>query len=295
MQATSFPVWVAGVACGLAAGALVLAVSLAWDNHSLRGQLSASREQLANAGGQVADLRSQQTSTATELESQQQQLAALQADLDALRQDAASEAADPESPRLVRARIFAGGRYLGLGWVQAAPAGADAGDGTAGLATVVADQPVAVQPGGAWASPPPQAASAVSFAQAYQYQPYLYTVGWVDGYCPTNREPRPPFSPPPNVDPPPATVAAPTPAPAPVSNFSATGRRQRLLPNRFPPRVPLPFPTPRIPTGGQRNPPMQMPRQSSGPPAVAANPFAPANNPASRITPAPISGRPWQR
>lgn len=297
MQATSFPVWVAGVASGLAAGAVVLAFSLAWDNHSLRGQLTDSREQLASAAGQVADLRDQQSSTAAELAVQQQQLAALQADLDTLRQNAASEAADPVSPRLARARIFAGGRYLGLGWVQATPAGGAAGDGSAGFATVVADQPVATQPGGSWASSPPQVASAVSFAQAYQYQPYLYTVGWVDGFCPTNREPRPPFSPLPSVDPPPATVTSttPLPTPAPVANFGATSGRQRLRLNRLPPRAPLPFPNSGMLAGGQRNPSIQMPRQSFGSPAVTANTIAPASNPRSRITPTPIYGRPWQR
>ncbi len=282
--------WVAGTASGLAVGALVLVGSLAWHNHTLRGQLAAAREQAANATAEVASLRSQQAVTAAELDAQKQQLATLQADMTALQQNAAGDS----SPRLVRARIFAGGQYYGMGWVQSAGTNTVPG----GLATVIADQAATPPPSGAWASPPTQTAAAVSFTQTSQYWPYLYTVGWIDGYCPTNRWPRQPFAPSPSTDPLPPTFAANAPLP-PVAPTGitppATSRFQRLLPTRRPLRIPAPFPIPGVPTGFQSRTAFPVPRQVSGAPSVAGATVAAANRPALRTLPSQVSGSPWQR
>lgn len=284
--------WVASAASGLAVGALVLAGSLAWHNHALRGQLSATREQAANATAQVASLRSEQAATAAELDSQKQQLAALQADMTTLQQNADGAS----SPRLVRARIFAGGQYYGMGWVQTTPAGTNTVPG--GLATVVADQAATPPPSGAWANQPTQTAAAGSFTQTYQYWPYLYTVGWIDGYWPTNREPRPPFAPSPSTDPLPPTLTANAPLPpATPARMTppATSRFQRLLPTRIPLRVQTPFPTPGVPTGVQSRTVLPVPRQVPGAPSVAGATMATANRPLLRSLPTSASGSPWQR
>ncbi len=301
IQASRIPIWVAGAASGLAAGAFVLALSLAWNNRALREHLADAKDQLGDAAKQVADLRTQQAATAAELEAQHRQLAALQADLDAWRQNAANEAAPPDTPRLVRARVFAGGQYLGLGWVQSTPAGADANAGMSGLATVVADHPATSPPGASWGYQPPQTATAVSFSQAYQYQPYLYTTGWVDGYWPTNREPHQPFapaaSPRPGADPQPPT-AAPT-SPAAVTASGASGSRQRILATRMTLPARLPYANSGIGASGQRIAPAPLPRPNSRVPAPAQTPFRPVNPAGSRITPAPVpnanAGLRWQR
>lgn len=294
MQAARISIGIAGTASGLAVGALVLAASLAWHNQALRSQLSAAQQQAANATAEVASLRSQQAATAAELDSQKQQLAALQVDMATLQQNAESGS----SPRLIRARIFAGGRYYGMGWVQTGPASADADDATPRVATVVADQAATPPPSGAWASHPTQNAAAVSFTQTYQYWPYLYTVGWIDGYCPTNRWPRQPFAPSPGTDPRPPTVAANAPVP-PVAPTGitppGTSRFQRLLPTRRPLPATTSFPIPGIPVGVQANTAPPVPRQISVAPAVAGAVVPTANRPVMRTLPAQASGSPWQR
>jgi hypothetical protein len=266
MKARSSLVVAAGVLTGLAVTLACITFALVWETHSLR-------RQLAGAAEEAARMRARHQDT-------QQDLAAHRVQLDALANEVASlkEAANSPSTEDAaaavnarRARIFAGNRLVGLGWVVTAPT-SSAGDQPAGVA--LANVMLDASPAGV--TPPPQATpesgpSAPGGAFAYQYRyetypywPYLYTSGWVQWpWCsnspPFDGVPTPPLS----QDARPSTPAPPTASagsPAPIL-ASMPGPSPAALRNRFPtptvalgqPRaVPaartLPAPAPTLPT-----------------------------------------------
>lgn len=278
MKARSSLVVAAGVLSGLALTLACITFALLWETHSLR-------RQLVGATGEAARWRAQHENT-------QQDLAAHRAQLDALANEVANlreASSPPPAPgddaeaalNARRARIFAGNRLVGLGWVMTAPTGAG-GDQSAGvaLANVMLDaSPAGVVPPTPATSAAGSAAPGGAYAYQYRYEnypywPYLYTSGWVQWPWCTN---SPPFdgranSLPGQDTPPsgPTVPTTPTPAPAPIL-ASMAGPSPAALRSRLP--------TPAVALGQSRAIPAARTFPTPAP-ALPASRLAPAGNPA---------------
>jgi hypothetical protein len=230
MQANQVPMVVAGVAVGVAVAVTVLSAGLLWETGSLRERLAEARDLGRTTARQLAALQAQQAAAETEAAAQRTQIAGLQSELDSLRQAALADAAGGSTPQPVRARIYSGGRYVGLGWVPAG--GEPAPDGAM---EVVLDGSLPAPAG--VAEPAAAAVTAFSVAQQYPAWPYLWTSGWIGWDHPTN-PPAPPSAgqaPVPPASPAPTVALSPPRTPTP-----ATTAMNRRLPAR---RVVTPAPT----------------------------------------------------
>lgn len=261
---------IAGAAAGVAVAVTLLSVGLVWEAASLRAQLGEARDLGRASNRQLAALHAQQAAAETEAAAQRTQIAGLQSELEALRQAALANAAGDSAPQAVRARIYSGGRYVGLGWVPAG--GQPAPDGAM---DVVLDGNLPTHAG--VAEPATAAVTAFSVAQSYPAWPYLWTSGWIGGDHPTN----PPA--PPQASQPPVAPAAPAPAVAissPRPPTPATTAMNRRLPVR---QVLTPAPT------YPRTFPQAVPAAASAMPAARRTPPIVA---VPRVAPTAAAARP---
>lgn len=248
MKARSSLVVAAGVVSGLALALACITFALLWETHSLR-------RQLVGATGEAAHWRAQHENTQQDLAAHRVRLDALASEVASLRETSSSPPGDDAEAALNarRARIFAGNRLVGLGWVMTAPTGSG-GDPPAGaaLANVVLDaSPAGVTPPTAATPAANPSSPGGAFAYQYRYEtypywPYLYTSGWVQWPWCTNSPPfdgvptaLPAQGPSPSA---PAPSTAPVGSPAPIL-ASMAGPSPAALRNRFPaPAVALGLP-----------------------------------------------------
>ena len=240
MQANQFPIVIAGVASGVAVAVTVLAAGLVWETASLRSQLGQTRQLGQESNQQLAGLRAQQAAAEAEAAAHRRQLASLQSDLESLRREALTDPSPEAAAQHLRARIISGGRYVGLGWVQAG--GSPAADGAM---NVVLDQnPAAIagpdRPGASMA-----AVTTFSVAQQYPTWPYLWTTGWIGCDQPTNNWN---WTPPTAGQPPPPPVT-PSPGITPSTPVQSSPAVARMFPQRrvVPSVSRSPLPLPRVP------------------------------------------------
>jgi len=291
MKARSSLVVAAGVLSGLALTLACITFALLWETHSLR-------RQLVGATGEAARWRAQHENTQQDLAAHRVQLDALANEVANLREASSPPPAPGDDAEAAlnarRARIFAGNRLVGLGWVMTAPIGSS-GDQSAGVA--LANVMLDASPAGVTPPPPTTPASNASspgsaFAYQYRYEtypywPYLYTSGWVQWPWCTNSPPfdgRPDTLPGQDTPPLGPTVpTAPTPSPAPIL-ASMAGPSPAALRNRFP------TPTPTAALGQPRGVPVA--RNLMAPaPTLPASRLAPAGNPTFRPA-APVAPNP---
>lgn len=246
--------WVSGISCGVAASLLVLTGVLVWETVSLRKHLARTQHHHQTNVAELARLQAQQDLAQTRLSEQRALIENLQTELKGWRD---RQNTNPPSPERSRVRVYAGGRYVGTGWISTTNA-------RLAEATVHLDSPAeAVRNDSA-----PRAAAAVTaFSVAYHYPvwPWFWTWGWlVDGA--TNgvpaagsqeMAPNAPATPPVNPVPPPKNMFSVRTAKT-TGTLARPGGVWRTVPKAGQPRIEMPTPAPLPPllTTGQRRAPV---------------------------------------
>jgi hypothetical protein len=270
MQAEQKAFVTAGFASGAAVVLVLLAFVLGWETLSLRTRLAAAHQTGRESAAELSRLQVQQATAETHLAEHREQIEALRAELKNWRDNAATN--PPAAGPGTRARVYSGGRYVGMGWIQ--PGQAQSGEGAA----VILDAAPQAAPAAAPAAGQAAAASSYSFVQQYPSWPYLWTVGWIA--CePTNNQPTPPAG---GVTPekpvPPSPPAQPVPAPV-VASVARTAMPARF--NSFPPFGRHTVPRTMTPFLGQRPP--SFGQVASGPAMTRSAGATPSVGTAARV------------
>jgi hypothetical protein len=277
MQAEQKAFVTAGFASGAAVVLVLLAFVLGWETISLRTRLAEAHQTGRESTSELSRLQAQHANAESNLAEHREQLEALRAELKSWRDNAANPPAAAGTG--ARVRVYSGGRYLGMGWIQ--PGQTQSGEGAAVILDTAPQAAPAAAPAVGQAA---AASSSYSFVQQYPSWPYLWTVGWI-GCEPTNNQPTPPAG---GVTPekpvPPSPPVHPVPASV-VASVARTAMPARF--NSFPPFGLQTVPRAMAPVIGQR---LQGFGQMASAPAVTrssgAAPSAAANTRVGALRPA---------
>lgn len=278
MQAEQKAFATAGFASGAAAVLVLLAFVLGWETLSLKTRLAKAQQNGRESAAELSRLQAQQASAEAEFAKHREQLEVLRAELKNWRENAATNSATATGSG-ARARVYAGGRYVGTGWIQ--PGQVKSGEDLA----VILDPAPQAAPASLPAAGQTVASSSYSFVQQYPSWPYLWTMGWI-GCEPTDNQPVSPdrgVAPEKPVPSSPPLQPAPTPVVASVARTAMPARFNSLPPFRLQP-IPRPMP----PVAGQQPPSLGpsvstpvVTRRSGVAASAAANTGVGAQRPAS--------------